>query len=478
MTLNKKGSITDVGEYSMLTDVTQIQSDPDFLRNILEISLQGLQVVDKRGIIVFVNESYEEIHKVKRENIIGKHVTEVIENTRMHIVAQTGIREKDQLQEIHGKEFVVSRIPIHEKGECVGAAGFIRFQYTDEVKNLTKKVEKLEKELKHASNKIQLNADTNFSFEDIVAIAQSSMNAKDIAKRAAASDSTVLLLGESGVGKEVYAHSIHNMSTRNKGPFIRMNCSAIQESLFESELFGYQEGAFTGAKKGGKKGKFELANNGTIFLDEIGEMPLQIQAKLLRVIQEREIDKLGDEKTIDVDVRIIAATNQNLDQLVDEGKFRKDLYYRLNVIPIVIPPLRERMLDIPKLVQIFWEKLQKKRGIYYKTLDYSALVALEEHSWPGNIRELNNVLERAMAVVVQDVVNESHINTIIKGRHSDKKDFCVKENCKLSELIENTERGAISIALVKANNNRSKAAKILGISRALLYKKMNIYKLN
>lgn len=459
----------------MVTDQSLIQSDPVFLKNILEITLQGLQVVDKKGIIIFVNESYEEIHKVKREDIIGKHVTDVIENTRMHIVAQTGVREKDQLQEIRGKEFVVSRIPIFAMGECVGAVGFIRFQYTDEVKNLTKKVEKLEKELKHASNKIELNIDTKFGFNDIVAIAQSSLNVKEVAKRAATSDSTVLLLGESGVGKEVYAQSIHNLSMRNKGPFIRMNCSAIQESLFESELFGYQEGAFTGAKKGGKKGKFELANNGTIFLDEIGDMPLQIQAKLLRVIQEREIDRLGDEKTIDIDVRIIAATNQNLDQLVDEGKFRKDLYYRLNVIPIVIPPLRERILDLPKLVQVFWERLQKKRGVYYKTLDYSALVALEEHSWPGNIRELNNVLERAMAVVVQDTITDSHINTIILGQKARKEEYCVKNNCKLSEIVENTERGAISMALVRANNNKSQAAKFLGISRALLYKKLHYY---
>lgn len=461
----------------MTQESSRIHSDPEFLRKIIDLSLQGLQVVDNRGILIYVNESYEEIHKVKRENILGKHVTDVIENTRLHIVAQTGVREKDELQEIHGQEFVVTRIPIFEFEKCIGAMGFIRFRYTDDVKNLTKKVEKLEKELKSASNKINLNDDTKFAFDDIIAIAMSSRNAKDMAKRAAASESTVLLLGESGVGKEVYAQSIHNMSLRNKGPFIRMNCSAIQENLFESELFGYQEGAFTGAKKGGKKGKFELANNGSIFLDEIGEMPIQIQAKLLRVIQEREIDRLGDEKTTSIDVRIIAATNQNLDKLVDEGKFRKDLYYRLNVIPIFIPPLRERTLDIPKLVQLFWEKLQKKRGVYYKTLDYSALMALENHSWPGNIRELNNVLERAMAVVEQDTINDNHINTIILGQKTKKEEYCVKNNCKLSEIVENTERGAISMALVRANNNKSQAAKILGISRALLYKKLHYYEM-
>ena len=459
----------------MNSSLPDYSKNPDFLGNILDISLQGLQVVNTKGQIVYINKSFEEIHQVRREDIIGRHVTEIIENTRMHIVAETGIKEKDELQEIHGKEFVVTRIPIHENNKCIGAVGFIRFRFTDDVKQLTKKVEKLEQQLKSANKKMLINADTKFVFDDIVAVSQASRNAKEMAKRAAASDSTVLLLGESGVGKEVYAQSVHNMSLRNKGPFIRMNCSAIQESLFESELFGYEDGAFTGAKKGGKKGKFELANNGTIFLDEIGDMPLPVQAKLLRVIQEREIDKLGDEKTISVDVRIIAATNQNLEKLVDEGKFRKDLYYRLNVIPIIIPPLRDRILDIPRLVKLFWENLQKKRGVYYKALDYSALTALENHSWPGNIRELNNVLERVMAVVTQDEINESHINTIIQGQHPGKEEFCIKKNCKLNELVESTERGAISIALVRANNNKSEAAKILGISRALLYKKLHQY---
>ena len=237
----------------------------------------------------------------------------------------------------------------------------------------------------------------------------------------------------------------------------------------------YEEGAFTGAKKGGKKGKFELAQGGTIFLDEIGDMPIQTQSKLLRVIQEREIERLGGERMTEIDVRIIAATNQNLESLIEQKKFRRDLYYRLNVIPITIPPLRERLLDIPVIVKSFWEELQKKRGIYYKTLDYSAYSALDKHRWPGNIRELRNVLERVMAVVPQDVITGSHINRIIQGHQTEITDFCTRENCDLSSLIEQTERGAISTALVKTDNNRTQAAKMLGISRALLYKKMHYY---
>lgn len=459
-------------------NISNLTKNTMLLKKVLDISLLGLQIVNENGIIIYVNESFEKIHNLKAENVIGKHVTEVIENTRMHIVAQTGIAEKDEVQFIHGHEYVVSRIPIIiENNECIGVVGIIRFEYTSQLKSLTKKVENLERELEIVSNKNQINADTNYIVSDIVAVAQSSRRAKEVALRAAASDSTVLLLGESGVGKEVYAQSIHNLSKRNKGPFIRMNCSAIQESLFESELFGYEEGAFTGAKKGGKKGKFELAQGGTIFLDEIGDMPIQTQSKLLRVIQEREIERLGGERITEIDVRIIAATNQNLESLIEQKKFRRDLYYRLNVIPITIPPLRERLLDIPVIVKSFWEELQKKRGIYYKTLDYSAYSALDKHHWPGNIRELRNVLEQVMAVVPQDIITGAHINRIIQGHQTEITDFCTRENCNLSSLIEQTEKGAISTALVKTDNNRTQAAKMLGISRALLYKKMHLYNL-
>lgn len=464
---------------SELQNISNLIKNTVLFKKILDVSLLGLQIVNKNGILIYVNESFEKIHNLKSEYVIGKHVTEVIENTRMHIVAQTGIAEKDDIQFINGHEYVVSRIPIIlENNECLGVVGIIRFEYTSQLKSLTKKVENLEKELETITNKNQINADTNYIVADIVAVAQSSRRAKEVALRAATSDSTVLLLGESGVGKEVYAQSIHNLSKRNKGPFIRVNCSAIQESLFESELFGYEEGAFTGAKKGGKKGKFELAQGGTIFLDEIGDMPIQTQSKLLRVIQEREIERLGGERITEIDVRIIAATNQNLESLIEQKKFRRDLYYRLNVIPITIPPLRERLLDIPVIVKSFWEELQKKRGIYYKTLDYSAYSALDKHQWPGNIRELRNVLERVMAVVPQDIITGAHINRIIQGHQTEIKDFCIQENCNLSSLIEQTERGAISTALVKTDNNKTQAAKMLGISRALLYKKMHYYNIS
>ena len=460
-----------VAKYHLLKNIAE---NKNLIRKILDVSADGLMVVNREGIIVYVNQSFVDIHNIPEKEAVGRHVTKIIENTRMHFVAETGMAETDAIQTIHGRDVVVSRIPLIEDDECIGAVGKIRFLDVGEVKDLTERVNKIEKQLRKTPLK---NTDTHYTFADIVAFSASSLNAKKSAYRSATCDASVLLLGESGVGKEVYAHSIHNLSKRNKGPFIRLNCSAIQQELFESELFGYEEGAFTGAKKGGRKGKFEQAHTGTIFLDEIGDMPLNAQAKLLRVLQEKEIDKLGGEKIVHIDVRVIAATNQNLEQLVEEGKFRKDLFYRLNVIPIILPPLRERELDIPELIRLFWKQLKKDHGIYYKQLDHSALMVMQKYEWPGNIRELRNILERAMTVVLQDTVTAEHIQTIIMGQRGMGDDNCTQNECELTKLVENTEKKAISIALVRANNNRSQAAKILGISRALLYKKMHYYKL-
>jgi transcriptional regulator with PAS, ATPase and Fis domain len=286
-------------------------------------------------------------------------------------------------------------------------------------------------------------------------------------------EATVLLLGESGVGKEVYAHSIHQMSHRAFAPFVCVNCSAIQENLFESELFGYEEGAFTGAKKGGRQGKFELANNGTIFLDEIGDMPLEVQAKLLRVLQEQEIDKLGGEKQVHINVRVITATNQDLEDVVAKGRFRKDLFYRINVIPVNIPALRDRREDIAELVHRFWEELKRKHGIYHKKLAPDVVDFLVQQDWPGNIRELHNVLERSLTIVLEELITLDHIRIIVFGARSGKGRFTAAGNITLDQAVKDAEQKAISFALARCSNNRLQAAKMLEISRPLLYKKLH-----
>ena len=456
--------------------LAQAHEDLDGLRRVLDVMVDGLMVVNRDGVITMINPSFEEIHGVPSERVIGRHVTDVIENTRMHIVAQTGIAEHGELQKIGERRVVVSRVPLYREGRCVGAAGKIDFTDLGEVNRLAHKVEHLKKELEALrSRKGTVAPDVRFGFADIPALSPASREAKESAMRAAPQGSTVLLLGESGVGKEVFAHSIHAYSTRALRPFVRVNCSAIQETLFESELFGYEDGAFTGARKGGKQGKFEMADGGTIFLDEIGDMPLAVQAKLLRVLQEQEIEKVGSEQVLKVDVRVVAATNQDLRKQADDGRFRRDLYYRLSVIPIRIPPLRERREDIPELIRVFWEDLKKGHGIYHKALSPEAQKMLERYEWPGNIRELRNVLERALTIVVEPTISDEQVRMIMAGARESREDFCLSEDCGLADLVEQTERRALGFALARTNNNRLQAAKLLKISRALLYKKLHAY---
>jgi PAS domain S-box-containing protein len=443
------------------------------LEMVLNLCSEGIWVVDSQGIITYVNDSFERITGVSPEDAIGRHVTDVVENTRMHIVAQTCVAERDQIQKIGDTEYIVSRLPIVANGECLGVLGQVRFHDIDEVGGLAQRLKHLQKRVHELEKRGTQQRHTRYTIDDIAAASAASEEAKTLALRAAASDASVLLLGETGVGKEVYAHAIHRLSTRNNGPFIRLNCSAIQESLFESELFGYEEGAFTGAKRGGKKGKFELAQAGTILLDEIGDMPLSIQAKLLRVLQAKEIDKVGGGEHIKVDVRIIAATNKQLSQMVERGQFRRDLFYRLNVLPIIIPPLRDRKEDIPLLVHAFWDEITRENGIHYKNLTDDALTALQTHDWPGNIRELRNVLERLVTVVQQDAITADHVQTLLCAQDENPSDLHTDGTYTLESHIQKAERRVLSLALARADNNRSRAAELLGISRALLYKKMH-----
>jgi PAS domain S-box-containing protein len=451
----------------------------ELLKRVLDISVEGLQVVDTRGIITLVNESFLQIHRLTREESEGRPVTEVIENTRMHIVARTGVPEVDEIQTISGHEYVVSRIPIFKDGKCLGAVGKIVFQDFQEIQRLAQKAKRLQMELEALrKSKVQPHADTRFTFEDVVATCESSTLAKERAMMGAPTQSTILLLGESGVGKEVYAQAIHNLSSRCSRPFVRVNCSAITETLIESELFGYADGAFTGARKGGRVGKFEQANSGTIFLDEIGDMPLAAQAKLLRVLQEREIDRVGGEGTLPVDIRVIAATNQDLWAMVEQKTFRRDLYFRLNVIPIQIPPLRERPGDVKALARMFWAELQRKHGITAKYLTDGAKRLLESYSWPGNIRELHNVLERTFTIVRDNLISEDQVRMILLGVGSCAGHLRENEDCTLDEVVGKAERRAIGFALARTNNNKAQAAKLLGISRPLLYRKMGQHQIS
>lgn len=450
----------------------------DFVEKIIDLAADALNVVDQDGYITYVNRSFEEYHNVRKAEVVGKHVTEVIENTRMHIVAKSGTAEHDHLLTDSGSSYVVSRIPLIEDNECVGALGLVRFRHLEEIKGLTDQIKNLENELSDLKTRAT-NPDTEYTFDLLAPISPKVRELKKQAMAVAKLDTTVLLRGESGTGKEVFAQSIHNYSPRREGPFIYLNCSAIQENLIESELFGYDEGAFSGARKGGRRGMFELADGGTLFLDEIGDMPLSAQVKLLRVIQERKFIRLGSEKSIKVDVRIIAATNRDLEKMVREETFRSDLYFRLNVIPLHLPPLREVPEEIPPMAKNLWERLIRKNGMYHKILTPEAIVELQKHSWEGNVRELRNALERLTIMIPHDHITREDVQKALNcgGDTDSSENGRLNKPHALWEVLEETEKRTITCALSVCDGNRSAAAKMLKISRPYLYKKMAKYQL-
>ncbi|MGQ9826108.1 MAG: sigma-54 interaction domain-containing protein, partial [Desulfotomaculales bacterium] len=380
-------------------ELARAKNAVELLETVLDNIQNGIVVVDRNARIIIFNKAYCDFLEVRKENMIGRPVVEAIENTRMHIVLQTGVAEIGDVQRIKGHDMICSRIPLKKNGEIWGALGIVMFRDVKDLRTLMRRVERLRSELEFYKDELAREQGARYRLENIVGTSERIQELKRIVLKVARSDSTVLIRGESGTGKELFAHALHNASPRRARPFVRVNCSALPENLLESELFGYREGAFTGARRGGKMGKFELADGGTIFLDEIGDLPVNMQAKLLRVLQEKEIERLGDNQPTKVNVRVIAATNRNLEEMVREGLFRQDLFYRLNVVVLEIPPLRERPDDIPALVASLLAKLTEHLGCSPKRIDESVLEYLCKHTWPGNVRELENVLERILNLV-------------------------------------------------------------------------------
>ncbi|MFZ5650383.1 MAG: sigma 54-interacting transcriptional regulator [Bacillota bacterium] len=474
-----------IGAMAVLHDITELQqvvdelaserNDKELLETILDSTYEGIVIVDDQARITKISQAYAEFLGVGREEVIGKDVREVIENTRMHVVLETGDPELDQVQRIKGNDMICARIPIKRDGKVVCAVGKVMFKDVSQLKTLAVKVAQLQHELEYYKGELKKHQGTKYCIDSIVGKCHKMERLKSVALKVAKSSSTVLLLGESGTGKELFAHAIHNASPRCLGPFIRVNCAALPESLLESELFGYQEGAFTGAKKGGKTGKFELADGGTIFLDEIGDMPANMQAKILRVLQEREIERVGGSSPVKVDVRVIAATNRNLEEMVRINQFRDDLFYRLNVVTMEIPPLRERMEDIPVLVEFFLGKLCRQLGIGPRRISGDALAVLLHHRWPGNIRELENVLERALNIMEGETITPSFLPYYLTRRRTDGEE----ENIgPLKESLEAYEKAILERALEMTGGNRLTAAKMLKLSKSTLYEKISRYNLN
>lgn len=453
---------------------------------IMNLLAERIVIVDRNGIILYINEAYCEFIGTTIDQAIGRPVQEVIENSRMHIVAKTGKKELAALQPINGSEMIANRFPLFENGEVVGALGTVMFRNPEEWRMYQSKIQQLVDELMYYQTKVQKDLKSKYSFQDLIGTSSAFLAAKKLAERVSGSNSSVLLIGESGTGKELFAHAIHENSFRSSAPFVAINCASIPEHLLESELYGYEEGAFTGAKKGGKMGQFELANGGTLFLDEIGDMPLSMQSKLLRVLQEKELQRVGGHKFIPVDVRIIAATHRDLEQMVKKGNFRQDLYYRLNVIKIDIPPLRKRKEDIPLISMNLLKKLEKR--FYRKGIELSdeVLKRLMEHTWPGNIRELENVLERCINVLDGKTIQLGHLPLYLRDQKNECDDpiqstFKTNKGTPtlplqpLKETLAQAEKQAIQHALAAANGNKLEAAKLLDIGKTSFYEKCKLY---
>lgn len=442
----------------------------EILKTILDNDCDGTVIVDKNSIITMISKSYCEFVGISQENAIGKPVTDVITNTRLHIVLETGQSEIAQLQMIKGSYMIASRIPIFKNGELIGAIGKVLFRNVKELNTLYSKIKKMGKDLE--TYKIQLKQlnTASYSFDDIIGLSESISVAISIARKAAQTHSNVLILGESGTGKELFAHAIHLASDRLYAPFVKVNCGAIPSGLLESELFGYEGGAFTGAKKEGKIGKFELADGGTIFLDEIGDMPLHMQVKLLRAIQEKEVEKIGSIGSKKIDVRIIAATNKNLENSMLEGTFREDLYYRLNVMTLNIPALRDRKDDIMLIANHLVKKISKDLNKEVVGISKDSQYYIENYPWKGNIRELENILERAINIIEDsNIISPVDLPEEITGIKETK----TIENLKTTMIA--AEKQAIINALESANGNKTKTAKSLGIGRTSLYEKIEKY---
>ena len=464
--------ITDIKDSR--TQLKELKISLDMIEDILEYAYEGFVLVDREGRVVKWN--YEKLMGIKEEAVLGKPVKDVIENTRMHIVVKTGKKELKDVQRIQGHDMITNRIPIIRDGQIIGAVGAILFKDASDIRMMAKELIQLENKVNEYKGEIERLQDNRYTFDSIITQDPKMEYLKKISRIAAQSNSTVLILGESGTVKELFAQAIHKASYRKFGPFIPINCAAIPRELLESELFGYESGAFTGARRGGKPGKFELANGGTIFLDEIGDMPLEMQVKLLRVLEEKEFERVGGNKKIILDARIIAATNERIEEAVEKGRFREDLYYRLNVINIDIPPLRERLEDIPLLAEYLLTYLVKELSTEEKIIDKDTIDVLMKYHWPGNVRELRNILERAINLATQPRILPQHLpERLIKNKiYLEGKERVFP----LKNVVAEAEKEAIINAITNAKGNKTLAAKNLGIHRTALYRKIGKYKID
>jgi transcriptional regulator with PAS, ATPase and Fis domain len=451
------------------------QWDKELLFQIMDNIHDVVLVIDTDTTIVYANEAYARILSVPVEKVLGRRLDKIEPKAEAITLMRTGTpfhSGRDYLDSL-GIDVVGSSFLLYDGNRIMGCVSI--FKNISEVIELNRELQQTKGVADYLKEQLEQWEQLPLSFKEYVGQNSNLKETLVLAAKVAKTDSTVLIRGESGVGKEVLARAVHNSSRRKEKPLIKVNCAAIPDNLIESELFGYEDGAFTGAKKGGKLGRFELAHSGTIFLDEIGDMSYTMQAKLLRVLQEKEFERVGGTKTIKVDIRVIAATNRDLESMIKEGTFRRDLYYRLNIVPLNLTPLRERKDDILALSKTFLDQFSAEVG-HELRLSPQVVSFFQDYDWPGNIRELQNVLEHASIVCSGTTLEIYDLPAQVLHLNDDQiKAKAKNKSSTVKEIVASLEKELILSALATNKNNRTKTMKELGFSRRVFYDKLRRY---
>ena len=441
-------------------------------------AVDAFAALDKDGKYIYVSPNWVKTIGVSANMALAKYVWQVVPDTHSTHVLKTGEPVLGEVVNIQGVQAFTSYFPIVKDGKVDGCFIFVILTGMERALTFTQRVNQLSTELEFYKQELSRERGARYGISNIIGNSQNIQSVKMQIMQAAKSTSTVLIEGETGSGKELIAHAIHSLSPRRQSNFVRVNCSAIPSELMESEFFGYVGGAFTGAAKKGKIGRFELANGGSIFLDEVNLLTPTMQPKFLRVLQEQEIDPVGSQRSIPVDVRVIAASNVSLERLVEEGAFRSDLFFRLNVIRITAPPLRSRKEDIPLLVESLLKRLNIQLGMMISGVTDEVMDMLMEYDWPGNVRELQNAIESAMNMAASSTLEKKDFRHFVQRvRSKIRRGSPSDDEYRLKTSKQSFERDLVRDALLAAKGNRVRAAEILGISRTVLYKKLEKYNL-
>lgn len=460
--------------------LASVEAAPDILRHFVTDPYKAIVVVDPKARISYMSSVHEKFFGLKHGEGIGKHVTEVIENTKLQEVVATGRAQVAQLQEMNGVTRVVSRLPIYDRNKrLVAAIGQVMFKGPETMQELSVELAKVRQELDFYKRELSGIRNRSFGLDQIVGSSEAVRRLKQDVVRVARLDVPVLLTGESGTGKEMVAHAIHMLSPRNDKPLVLVNSAAMPANLVESELFGYEPGAFTGADRKGRKGKFEAANTGTLFLDEIGDMPMDMQVKMLRVLQDGHFERVGGDKARHSDFRLVSASNRDFKAMIGDSTFRLDLFYRISTVTLRLPPLRERLEDIPELTDTFLEAFAQRHGSARKSISEAAIRFLQSSAWPGNIRQLQHAIERAAIFcdgVILNVEDFEGLEVTERIPSKDVESLSTESATKWSSDVrgakDRVESELILEAMKRTGGNKKRVAEELGISRSYLYKRL------